>query len=185
MTETEETLGARGASIEAEVARLDLEIAERVADGDGESALVTRLRAKRRELIEEHDDLGAALAVVRERAAEDAETERQRVRREATARVRADVTEFLDAASAVDGALDALEAAHERMRLAALDLSRSQRLAGHNDTGRLGYSVGPAMRWAAWAKAPGASEDMQVPRATGARRRPLRVSAERLVPKPE
>lgn len=179
MTETKETLDARGASIEAEVARLDREIAERIADGDADQALVGKLRAKRRELMEEHGDLGEALTLVRERETNKVQAERDRTRREAMTKARQDADELLAAASAVDAALDA---AHGRMRLAALDLSRSLRLSGNADAGRLAYSLGPAMRWAAWSMAPGASEDMQVPRATGTRRRPLRESAERLIP---
>lgn len=124
ITETKETLDARGASIEAEVARLDREIAERIADGDADQALVGKLRAKRRELMEEHGDLDEALTLVREREADKVQAERDRTGREAITKARQDADELLAAASAVDAALDALAAAHGRMRLAALDLSR-------------------------------------------------------------
>ena len=182
MPHTKEALEARGEAIEAEVDRLDREIAGRIADGDADEAVVGRLRTKRRELLDEHGDLGGAQALISEREAEVVRVEHESARLKALAQARQDADRFLGAASKVDAALAALEDAHGQLRIASLDLSRALRLSGNADAGRLGYSMGPAMRWAIWAAAPGVSEDLQVPRATGARRRPLRESVERLIP---
>ncbi|MDF2231582.1 hypothetical protein P2H44_03360 [Albimonas sp. CAU 1670] len=182
MPETEQSLAARAKVLDDEVARLDGEIAERVADGEGQSEQVAEMRAKRRRLLGEHSDLGEALAVLRRRRADEAEKAQEQNRQEALVRMHAQVDEFLDASSAIDEALEALEDAHNRLHLASLDLSRSARMAGESDGGRLSNAIGPAMRWAAWHSAPGASKDMQVPRATGARQRPLRKSLENVIP---
>ncbi|SFJ33573.1 hypothetical protein [Albimonas pacifica] len=182
MAETEQSLAARAQSLTDEVARLDGMIAESVADGEGQSELVGKMRLKRRRLLDEHSDLDKALAVLKRRRADEAEKAREQNRQEALVRMRAQADEFLEASSAVDAALEALEDAHNRLHLASLDLSRSARMAGESDGGRLANIIGPAMRWAAWHGAPGASKDMQVPRTPGHRRSTLRKSLENVIP---
>lgn len=174
-------LQSRGAELSALIDRIGREIAERTANGADLPKLRT-LRERRREAVDEASEVGDALALLREREVQGAEECRHRAQVEALATARTDAEKLLEAAGAVDAALDNLRAAHERLRLAALDLGRSTRLAGRSDSGRLANALSPAIRWAAWHWAPGFAKDAQVPRAEVHRRRDLRTSAARVIP---
>jgi len=179
---TEEQLAEEADAAEREIERLDGVIAEHVAGEEDNLELLAKLRAKRREWIDRASDIGDALELIKDKARKEAKAKREQAEAEALSAARGDAEALLMAAERVDRVLAELETAHDDLRLAALDLSRSMRLAGRSDSGRLANGLGPALRWAAWHSAPEFSGKAQVPRVEAHRRRDLRTSASRLIP---
>lgn len=179
---TKEQLATEAETAQSEIERLDGVIAEHVASEEDNLELLSKLRAKRREWIDRAADIGDAVAFVEDKEREEAKTRLETAKSEALSTARSDAQALLTAAERVDLVLGELEAAHDALRLAALDLSRSMRLAGRSDSGRLANGLGPALRWAAWHSAPEFSGKSQVPRVEAHRRRDLRTSASSLIP---
>jgi hypothetical protein len=179
MTTTTERLSERLQQAEAELAALDPQIATALADETDTS----KLRARRRELMEQCDDLAEAISFAEGRHADA----RRKADADKSQALRADAREkgaaFTKAAADVDSALAQLEQAFARFKLTTVDLSRSLRLAGMADDARIANAITPSLRWAAWLAAPAFSEQSQIPRAEAHRRKSLRDSVSRLIPR--
>lgn len=182
MADNAERLLARRAELEQEAESLEDEIARRTADGEPAGRL-SGLRERRRDAIDEASDVGDALAVLDERASDEAGRRRAEELRAARAEARSEASGFVEAAARVDGALEALEGAFDDMRLRSLDLARALRLAELSDSGRIAASLGPSLRWATWRGAPGYAKAAEVPRAPATRRESMAALAGRVVPR--
>jgi len=182
LMKTKEQLVAEAEAAGQEIERLDGVIAEHVASDDDNLELLFKLRTKRREWIDRASDIGDAIALVEDKEREDAKAKRNEAEAKALSAARGDAEALLSAAERVDQVLVELEAAHDALRLAALDLNRSMRQAGRSDSGRLANGLAPALRWASWHSAPEFSDKAQVPRAQANRRRDLKTSTSHLIP---
>ncbi len=166
---------------QAQLEGLDSDIATGVAEGLDDFTL-DEMRQRRRQLVEQCDDVAEAIALLEKRAADPAikETEKALKRARADARRRADL--LVIAAADVDSALAKLDQAFGAMQQRTNEMQASLREAGLSDAGRIGVQLLPSLRWAAWAKAPSFAEASQVPRAPADRRKALRECIERLIP---
>lgn len=174
-------LTQKGDRAQAQIERLDAEIAEGVADGLDDFTL-GEMRQLRRQLVEECDDVGEAIAILEKRASDPAIQERAKAAKKARAEAgkRADL--LVTAAADVDAALAKLDQTFGQMQVRTNEMQEALRLAGLSDGGRLGIQLLPSLRWASWAKAPRFAEASQVPRAPADRRHSLRDSIARLIP---
>lgn len=165
----------------AEGERLDADIAAGIADGLDDLTLA-EMRQRRRQLVEQCDDVAEAIALLEKRASDPTIKEREKAlkRARADARRRADL--LVIAAADLDSALAKLDEAFGTMQQRTAEMQASLREAGLSDAGRMGVQLLPSLRWATWAKAPAFAEASQVPRAPADRRRPLRDSIKRLIP---
>lgn len=165
---------------EAGVARLeelDGLIAAGVAGGDD----VARLRAERRELVEDLDDRGAALRLLDDRRETMEAEQRERHRTGLLETARRDRDALLDACEAFDVKLAELEDAYGAVTRAELRLATSARVAGHGDGGRIARNLRRAVQWAMNRHAPATAEAAGVPR-SNSNRRPLRESVANSAP---
>lgn len=178
---TIEKLTQRLRAAEGEFEAIDPKITHALANESPE-ADVARLRIRRRELVEQCDDLAEAIRFAEGRQTDakrkEADERQSALRRDARQKAAA----FVTAAGEVDDVLAKLEEAFSKFNLMRLDLSRALRLAGLGDDARIANSVSPALRWASWRSAPAFSEQSQIPRAEVQRRKPMRDSASRLIP---
>lgn len=178
---TLERLADRLAQAEKELEALDPQIASALAS-DASDAQVAKLRSRRRELVEQCDDLAEAMRFSESRGSDakrQAEADKLNALR---AEAKKTAEAFIANASAVDAALATVEAAFEKLKLSGLDLGRALRLAGLSDNSRIMNTLTPSLRWAAWKSAPAFSEQSQIPRAEFHRRKTMRDSAARVVP---
>lgn len=181
---TSQTFGKiqyRRGQIEKELGELDAGIAQAILD-EADDRELSKLRTRRRNLIDEADDLGEALRGLEQRAEDYLEKERKGEQTKALNDARSAADSFVANAKEVDEALLTLEQAFDKLKLSEIDLSRALRLAGRSARGHLVNGIGPALRWASWLTAQGFSEMAQVPRVPAQRRRSMAESAKRLVP---
>lgn len=165
---------------QAEVERLDREIATALADGD--EAGLAELRRRRRELIEEADDAASAIALLEARASDPQVKLRAAMAAGALRDARRRADEYRNAAHEVDGALAALETRFEALEASARTLSRSLTAAGVGDTARIHNTLQPSLRWALWRSSPKLAKAMGVAHTPFVKRRTLRDSASRVIP---
>jgi hypothetical protein len=177
-----EKLQARLDQAQGDLEALDRDIPLAVADCADDSALA-QMRSKRRDLIDQCDDLSQAIQALqgrRDDAARKAADAEQSVRRGMAAK-RAD--EFLSAADRMDDALAALDRAYAVLEGKQRELATSLRLAGLSDSGRIGTMMKPALRWATWRAAPNFAKGAAVPRAQENRRATMRDALKTLIPR--
>lgn len=176
-----EKLQDRLSRAQSDLEALDRDIPLAVADGAEDSALA-QMRSRRRDLIDQCDDISQAIQALqgrRDEAARKADAAEQSVAR-GMARRRTE--EFLSAANDFDAALAALDRAYAALEGKQRDLATALRLAKLSDGGRIGTLMKPALRWATWRSAPNFADATGVPRADMHRRSPLAASVRSLIP---
>lgn len=164
-----------------ELEELDRSIPLAIAD-DEDDETVADMRSRRRELIDDCDDVSQAIEALKARIdspAAKAKAADLVVKRAAAAR---QAEEFLSAADGVDAALAALGRAHAALVQKQQDLHRSLFDAGLSDNGRIGRMILPALRWATWRSAAGFAKGAAVPRAQENRRATMRDALKTLIP---
>jgi hypothetical protein len=164
-----------------ELEELDRNIPLAIAD-DEDDETVDGMRLRRRELIDDCDDVSQAIEALKARLdspAAKAEAARRIVKRAAAGK---QAEEFLSAADAVDEALAALGRAHSALEKKQRDLHVSLFDAGLSDGGRIGRMMLPALRWATWRAAPNFAKGAAVPRAQQNRRTTMRDALKTLIP---
>jgi chromosome segregation ATPase len=172
------TAGADAA--QAEVERLDSEIANALADGD--EAGLAELRDRRRALIVEADDVASAIEVLNARANDPQAKLRAAMAAGALRDARRRADEYRVAAQEVDDAIATLEAKFGALETSARTLSRSLIAAGVGDAARIYNTLQPSLRWALWRSSPRLAKAMGVAHTPFVKRRTLRDSASRVIP---
>lgn len=174
-------LTRQGDAAQAAAEALDQDITNALADGADEH-IVADMRQRRREFVEQADDIGGAIAVLQAR--QNDPNENAKIANAAKARkdAKTDADAYVRSAAAVDRALVALEAAFIDMRARGSDLQRSLRQAGISDNARISNTLGPSSRWSVWANAPAFAESVNVAFTPHAKRTRLSESAKRVVP---
>ncbi|MCQ8186435.1 hypothetical protein [Parvularcula maris] len=166
-----ELLTKRRLAAEERLAELKGRIAAAVADGDDRT--LKALRAERRELRDEAEDLDHGAELQRSRDA-DAAAEAERTRQ---AEARAVAKEGAEALTVVARNLDAafveLEEAFLAFREQGMELAQELRHAGLHDGNRIVRSLTPNLRWAAYRSAPHFAHAAELPRAPAHRRRTM------------
>ncbi len=174
-------LTTRGDRVQAELEKVDGEIAVAVAD-DLDEETVSLLRQRRRDLVEEASDLSEAVHVLEQRGDDPGVLARASQQAKARKDARKRASDYLSAAARVDSALAAVEVAFSDMRRVGLDLQRSLRECGLGDNAKIANTLKAATRWSAWRNAPTFSEMAQVAYTPNERRTTLRESTSRVIP---
>lgn len=170
---------AEAAQTEGEA--LDAAIAEAIADGADDLTLAD-LRQRRRELLEQTDDVGQAIAVLEARANDPKIKEREAAQAKARQAARQEAEKYKAAAAAVDDALRTLETSFEALETGARQLQRALFAAGVSDNARLSNTLQPSLRWALWKAGPKFAKAIGVSHTPFDKRRTLKDSAARVIP---
>ena len=173
-------LTTKGDLAQAAVETLDQEISNALVDGVDDE-IIAEMRRRRRELIEQSDDIGEALIVLQARAADPQEKLKAAIIAGGFREARRQADEYVTSAAAVDAALIALEKAFVGLRDRGQELRRALGKCGLDDV-RLSNTLESSIRWALWRNSPVLSETMKLAHTPHDRRRPLRESMARLIP---
>lgn len=173
-------LAAGADAAQAEVERLDREIATALADGD--DAALAELRTRRRELIEQADDASSAIEVLQARANDPQAKLRAAMAAGALRDARRQADSYRGAAQQFDEALATLESKFEALETGARLLSRSLIAAGLSDNARIHNTLEPSLRWAVWRSSPKLAKAIGLAHTPFAKRRALRDSVSRVIP---
>lgn len=176
-----EELTQRGDRAQAQVETLDQEIANALADGVDDETLAD-MRRRRRQLIEEADDVGEALVVLEKRAADPQEKLRAAIAAGAIRDARRHADEYTKSAAAVDDAFAALEASFEALETGARRLQRALYAAGVGDAARISNTLQPSLRWALWRSSPKLAKAIGLSHTPFNKRQTLTDSARRVIP---
>lgn len=170
---------AEAAQTEGE--QLDAEIAEAIADGVDDETLAD-LRRRRRELVEQTDDVGQAITLLEQRANDPKIKEREQAAAKARQTARHEAEKYKACAAAVDEALRSLETNFEAMETGARLLQRALQAAGVSDAARMSNTLQPSLRWAMWRSAPRLAKAIGLSHTPFERRRTLVDNTARVIP---
>lgn len=174
-------LARKAESASAEIEALDASIVEALADGADDLTLAD-LRRRRRELVEQTDDVSEAIALLEQRANDPKTKEREAAQAKARQAARQEAEKYKAAAAAVDDALRALEERFEALETGARLLQRALFAAGVSDNARISNTLQPSLRWSLWKDSPRFAKAIGVSHTPFDKRRTLRDSAARVIP---
>jgi len=175
-----ELLTKRRRAAEERLAELKGRIAAAVADGD-ERALKA-LRAERRELRDEAEDLEHGAELQRKRDAEAAaEAERDRLAKARQAAAES-AKAFEVLAQNIDATLSDLEDAFGAFEEQGIKLAQDLRHAGFDDGNRIARSLKPNLRWSAYQSAPRFAQAADLPRVPANRRKTMAALTKTMIP---
>ena len=169
------------ATAEAKFEKLDAQVVSAIAKSRPMKE-IAELRKRRRDALEEVDDLGEALRLTEDQLAKAEARKRQEKTKALVSEANELAHRFIETSAAVDAALAELERAAVAYRLTAMDLASGLRRAGLTDGGRIGRMASPHSRWSAWKSAPTWCELAEVARTSPPRRETLKNLSRRIVP---
>lgn len=166
---------------QAAVEALDQEIANAIADGVDEE-VIADMRLRRRELIEQTDDVGEALVILEKRANDPRHKLQAAIIAGGLRDAKREAETYIQSAAAVDAALASVEKSLTDLQRHGNDLQKALRIAGISDNARISNTLQSSTRWAMWKSAPILAELANVPFTPGNKRYTLAHSARRVIP---
>lgn len=174
-------LTRQGDAAHAAAEALDREIATAIADGVDEMTLA-EMRQRRRQLVEQSEDLSEAIAVLQARGDDPRTKEREQALSRARQHARRQADNYVTSAAAVDECLAELERRFESLSTNGRELARALNASGVGDSARISNTLTPSLRWALWRNSPAFSKAADISHTPFAKRRSLADSARRVIP---